>query len=380
MRLAEETHGRVIALDGLRGIAAVAVVLWHSLGMYEVTSPWLPRLLRSPLAPFVNGAGAPQLFFLLSGFVLSASLARGSGALHVVQFWVRRIFRIHPPYVVAVVLAWLASFVALSGAWAPGLTGWGTASAEVHVPAHSMLLSLVFPGPAFGQLPPGWSLRIETWYSLLMPALFLVARRGHWLLLLAASGYFLEHSRTPLLAMEWTLDFALGVTLFIERERVLGFLSRLSPLAGATCVAGALLVYSAPLAFFPIEIDGGMVMSGGKKWDLVWQGAGAAGLVACAFGVAGFGRLLTRRPIALLGRVSYSVYLVHFPVLMTVARVLPPPETLAGGAARIALVLLVTGALSIAAYAVVERPAIMLGSALSRALGRLAQRPAGSAG
>ncbi len=371
MRFAEESHARVGALDGLRGIAALAVVLWHSLGVYAVTAPWLPPLLRSPLGPLVNGAGAPQLFFALSGFVLSASLARGSGGLHVVRFWLRRIFRIHPPYLAAIVLAWLASFVALSGAAAPGLTEWGSVSAGVHVPLRALLLSFLFPGPAFGQLPPGWSLRIELWYSLLMPALFLAGRRGHWLLLLALSGFTLEHNRTPLLALQWTLDFALGITLYLEREAVTRFLARRSAAFGVACVALALVVYEAPLAFFPLRIAGGMVMSGGEKWDLVLQGLGAVGLMACALGVGGFARLLDSPALALLGRVSYSVYLVHFPILMLIARVLPPPATLGGAALRIALVVVATGVLSLAGYSLVERPAIALGNAISRALARL---------
>ena len=87
---------RVIALDGVRGIAALLVVIGHSYGA-----------VRSP--PEIAGPSV-QVFFVLSGYCLAASALRGDRVLDRVQYWLRRIFRIHPPFLFALVAAWLASF------------------------------------------------------------------------------------------------------------------------------------------------------------------------------------------------------------------------------------------------------------------------------
>ncbi len=59
----------------------------------------------------------------------------------------------------------------------------------------------------------------------------------------------------------------------------------------------------------------------GLEADVLWglSGAGAAGLVLVSFGSGAVRRLLERRPVQWLGRVSFSLYLVQAPVLATIA-------------------------------------------------------------
>jgi peptidoglycan/LPS O-acetylase OafA/YrhL len=67
----------VAALDGLRGVAAAVVVLHHWFNALAMPREARRVLFEGVLAPFVNGQGAVVLFFVLSGTVLTASLARG---------------------------------------------------------------------------------------------------------------------------------------------------------------------------------------------------------------------------------------------------------------------------------------------------------------
>src|SRR5688572_5584929 len=98
------------SLDGLRAVAAVVVVARHTVNAIAMPEAVRHALLASPLGLLLSAQGAVRLFFVLSGFVLARSLARGPGSGNVLQFYVRRLFRIHPPYVFGVLVAWLAAF------------------------------------------------------------------------------------------------------------------------------------------------------------------------------------------------------------------------------------------------------------------------------
>lgn len=118
--MAEE---RKIELDGLRGYAAIAVVIYHSVLGLDGTQ--LDRIVRgawSNLGPYdaatkvffkiFNGELAVMLFFVLSGAVLFKSLMREDGQLGgiAIRFYVRRFFRIYPALLACLVVCGLAFF------------------------------------------------------------------------------------------------------------------------------------------------------------------------------------------------------------------------------------------------------------------------------
>ena len=84
------------ALDGLRGIAATIVLLRHTFNAVVMPPDVRRGILESPLAPLLNGQGAVQLFFVLSGFVLAMSLSRDTRLRSVPAFYAKRILRIQP--------------------------------------------------------------------------------------------------------------------------------------------------------------------------------------------------------------------------------------------------------------------------------------------
>jgi len=120
---------------------------------------------------------------VLSGFVLAGSLTRNSHLAVLPQYYIRRLFRIHPPYVMAAVFAWCASFV--YGPLRDGVGPLAVALAKIHLSFSKLLGFLIFPGSAGNQLPVGWTLEIEMIFSLLLPFMLLLARRTHWSLLIA---------------------------------------------------------------------------------------------------------------------------------------------------------------------------------------------------
>lgn len=103
--------GRLVALDSLRGIAALTVMLGHAAGMFmpghwlfeAVPSPgWeaVPALANfvrnSPLAILLNGSLMVHLFWVMSGLVLSAPLLRSESSLRTAQSAAKRYFRLLP--------------------------------------------------------------------------------------------------------------------------------------------------------------------------------------------------------------------------------------------------------------------------------------------
>lgn len=102
--------GRILAFDGLRGFAAMVVVVFHYLAMLHpewvadyATSPAL--LVDTPLAVFWNGPFAVSVFFVLSGFVMAAAAERR--APYLIGNVLTRYLRLAVPVLTSVLLAYL---------------------------------------------------------------------------------------------------------------------------------------------------------------------------------------------------------------------------------------------------------------------------------
>lgn len=91
---------RLHALDGLRGVAILAVVAYHYLSRFPGFYPYGDGF--TPIARY--GYLGVELFFVISGFVIALTLERSAG---IVQFAVRRFLRLWPPILVCSILTFL---------------------------------------------------------------------------------------------------------------------------------------------------------------------------------------------------------------------------------------------------------------------------------
>lgn len=361
----ESAQLRAPSIDGLRGAAAVVVVAFHCFEAVALPDRVRTLWLASPLGVLVNGAGAVHLFFVLSGYVLSLALLRDPG---LTRYYVRRVFRIQPPYMAAVLFAW-----ALSALYVPGGRASVAGMPLVHLPAARLPLALAFPSMAFGQLPVGWSLYVEMAMSIVFPLWLALARRVHPLALVAL-GIGLVGLRDPRLHfLVFTLDFALGAALYLERERWARWLGGLDPAAWALWLLAALALIQAPYALAWQTVGRAELLRGHDPAVVLCMGTGSAMLVAAVLHARGFERFFSRPPAQLLGRVSYSLYLVHFPLLAALLSVLGSRVPAALGAPFFALVLALSIGLAWLGFRAVEVPSIRAGRALIRALGRRAE-------
>jgi len=357
----------VAALDGLRGIAAVAVAIRHSLNAIPMAPALRRSLFESPLAPLLTSQGAVQLFFVLSGFVLAASLARGAQArAGWLPFWARRVFRIHPPYVFAVLVAWIALGATPPVADGAGVTPWVVRFANADPARDDVLASLALPGIAANLLPVGWTLTVEMIYSFAMPIVWIAAGFGRGLPLLL--------SATLLLLSPWRIgwygvDFALGAVAWVERAAIARAIARLAPFARALVPVAGVLLLVTPLVFFPKSERLGVLVDANDAREVALMGIGAVLLVVSASTLPRFARTVGARPFAFLGRISFSVYLLHHTLLSCAAPlVLRGAAPLREGLALVALVVGGSIALAVPAHRFVEVPAMAIGQRVARRL------------
>ena len=369
--------GRVAALEGLRGIAATIVVLRHTSNAVALPEGTRRALLEGPLAPLLDAQAAVTLFFVLSGFVLTGSIARGTTALGTAQFWVKRVFRIHPPYVVALFVTWLASFAYLVPDAAAPFTHWLRSLASVHLTPDALFAALLYPGPAEHQLDVGWTLAIEMTWSLLLPVLYFVARATHWSVAMGLAAAPLGFSGAPLFAF-YGLHFAAGMALALERERISRVLGSLGNAASTALWLFALALASAPLLLGWHSALAGILMPDiSDPAAIAIRVPGTALLIALALALPWWRGLLEHPAALFLGRISYSLYLLHMGVLILASRLIAP----SGFVSQLALAAVVLAAsitLSVLFHRAIERPAIALGnracSALAGAAGGTALR------
>ena len=359
-------------LDGLRALAVVAVLLYHG-GV-----SW-------------SGGGflGVEMFFVLSGFLITSLLVAEwgrSGAIALRAFWARRARRLLPALFALV--AAIGVYYALAGPTkaVPGLQGDGIATLLYFSNWHQVAAGTNYfaaSGPV-SPLQHTWSLAIEEQFYVLWPLLVLrvlafARRRGasdrrslQVLLGVSLSGALLAATEMGFLfngghgldrvyygtdtrATGLLLGAALAIALAIRRKpdpahrattaRPLPAWARQALGAAGLLLLGALAV-------------GLVVADGDDAWVYPFgMLATDAGMVVLIAGVvvaprAAGARLLALPPLRAVGRISYGLYLWHFPLFLWL------DETSTGlhGAALLVLRLSVTLTVSLISYAVIEQP------------------------
>ncbi len=306
---------RLETLDSLRGLAASAVVASHLLHVRPAfgTRPWhgpvLPwewALKATPLSVLVDGHAAVLVFFVLSGLVLSGPLLAPTPP-RFGTFAFKRVLRLYPPYAAA--LLGSAALQAWLGAGAPHgpslwlADNWTDPFSLATVADYALML-----GDRLALDNPIWSLDYEMRISLLLPLLLLPVRR--WrpaapLLAagLLAAGWRLQPWGAPHAVWAGTLYagmFLLGTALADQVGRLRAVRPGWPALAMLACAWAALFLV----------------------WREPMESVGAAMLVASVLMPGAPAALCETRVARFLGRISFSLYLVHVPLLMAVLAVL----------------------------------------------------------
>jgi peptidoglycan/LPS O-acetylase OafA/YrhL len=374
-------------LDSLRGIAALTVVFGHFSAAYLQNRPFSALLGKFPVRILFNGGEAVTLFFLLSGFVLSLPYRRRG--VQYGSFLVRRVCRIYLPYLGALLLAVLGDW-RLHGPIQPG-TRWDAEVLSVvwsNPPNAKLILQhVLFLGEYnWGQYNPAfWSLVFEMRISLIFPfvAVAILRVRTRWALLaallFALSAQPLATLFIPALAgdphsistpgytyfqtLYFLAFFMFGAILAKHMEEVSGWYAGL-PRAGRVALwVISLILYDAGIArhlfHFPRVTD--RLVPGLAEG--LSTGAGGLLIILFALQSAPFKRFLHHATVHHIGKVSYSLYLVHGTVLFAIAHLWPRMNSI-----WLALAIYLGGTflLTECFHRMVERPSMELGHRLTR--------------
>lgn len=319
-------RGRIAELDGLRGLAALAVVMFHFTGIYHRDIGHSGDYVLTGRF----GDYGVKVFFVISGFVILMTLAR---TRHPFDFIVSRFSRLYPVYWAAVIL----SFVTVKVCGLP----------VYEVGSRDALFNLTML-QGFTQVPAVdpvyWTLAVELAFYAMMFAIYFLGLLTRietiavgWLAAVGAfqvlreQGIILPEAASRLLTLDFGNYFIAGIILYQARQH--GFTTfRRTMLAGTVLVPAALVSEQATVAAALI-IGGFYVFARG------------------GLGIAG------SRPLVALGAISYPLYLIHTTVGFVILR-----DIEARGVApdlAIVLTILSVGAIATAMHLAVERPAMV---------------------
>jgi len=337
-------------VEGLRAVAVLLVVLYHA---------GVPRL--------TGGYVGVDVFFVISGFVITGLLLRehqGTGHTSILNFYARRCRRILPAATLVIIVVVLATYdllglvtgnnTAEDGRWAAVFL------ANFHFEALGTNYLSAFRPPS--PLQNYWTLSVEEQFYIVFPTLFLLVAKAKGLFslrtrLLATlavvimASYWLSITQTashPLAAYfspftrAWEL--ALGAFVAVTTvwlKKIPAAFAALLTWTGLAAVLGAALAFNAQTAYpgslvaIPV-VGSAMIIAGGA-----------------AIPRYGVESVLGLRPVRGLGKVSYSLYLWHWPVLIIAAEYFGKPTLSVGQ--NLLLVLVALG-ISIVTYRLVENP------------------------
>lgn len=314
-------------IEGLRGIAILLVLLFHA-GL-----PWTP-----------GGFIGVDVFFVISGFLITGKLWRESqqpGGLSIAKFYAWRIRRLLPAALVAVALISLVGLLITAPLDRSELAADGAASA-LSIANMRFIGSVDYFAPTSSPSPflHFWSLSVEEQFYLVWPALIVLLtwRGGSSRRLIAALLIGVVASFA--LSM-WLTDASPARAFYLLPTRVwqlgVGGLLALVGVVGISRRAGALAW--AGLAAVAVA---GVALTAEMPYPGLAALLPTAGAVALLYGGAapsGPARLLAAAPLRFLGKISYSLYLWHWPLLvlpiMFLERALTGVEIVASVAAAI---------------------------------------------
>jgi len=368
-------------IDVLRGIAILMVILIH-VGTYT-------HGLQRPITNFTDyGSRGVELFFIVSAFTLFRTVSKKFNAK---SFYIRRFARIAPMFFLALI------FYAILGYF--GLWKWRN---EGGVTTYMLIIAFLHGFSPYGYnslVPGGWSVSCEFlfYYSLPFLAFFCRGFRSTLIVLCLAlteaaiwTRIYQGHIGPFLIGLTASLDPSGSVADFVNRA----FLYQVP-----VFVTGMLLVYINTdvirhscasskiwtsafrgLPFLAVTI----LIAAAASGNAVLQSRTATILILFSL-VLGFSlsprNVLVNKPMILIGKYSYSIYLVHFifldPYTKLTTRLLPNHAPILQLIVAYGLVATSSYIIAMLTYRFIEDPFIKLGHRLSYAVGAR-NRPTGN--
>lgn len=340
-------HRYYPALDGVRSLAVGIVLAAHG-----------------GVSWFRSGGVGVDLFFVLSGFLITGILAAETGAtgrLNFRHFYIRRFLRLAPCLLVT------CAFVA---AWLLATTGEAPVGPLLFALSYTANWARALYDADLSWLTHCWSLAIEEQFYLLWPLVILVlerrvpeARTKAFLLVIGALLIAVYRAGLVGVATDERIHYGLDTRMdSLMAGAALAYFLRALPADGLSEPASRLLGRVLAPGSLVVLLSIPQIVT----WYSPWMGRYGYVIVATASALlladltAGRHSLLratfARGPLVFLGRISYGIYLLHLPIYFIVEQALPDWTLMQKLPLKLALSL----AAATASYYAIERPCLRL--------------------
>jgi peptidoglycan/LPS O-acetylase OafA/YrhL len=293
---------RLEYLDSIRGVAALFVLLSHTVAAFAWPKGFDTFLNLPFVSILFSGQEAVCMFFVLSGYVLSKPYFRSPGnpsprTIFLPTFYVRRFTRIWPPWFFVFVLSIIAKkYWFCQPATEPPVSNWLAQFWHAPMTAEDFFRQCAFQLHDFSRqlLVQDWSLGVELKGSLLIPLFVFLLQRGHmgWLLLVLAVAFPI-----CLGTGQYYVSFIIGAVLARYGEFAIPSVR----FAKAALLVLGLLLYQTIgilIAIFP-----GPKLASQYGWGWIATSLGCALVLLAVFGSQSLQQRLSHKSVAFLGRV-----------------------------------------------------------------------------
>lgn len=334
------SNNRIDSLDSLRGIASMVVVIFHCLiafnifneaNMNRFANDFYKYFTITPLHTLWAGREAVLLFFVLSGFVLAIPFLEGRNQSYG-AYAVRRFFRIYIPYIVmmlisALLLTFFIDYKEMHGLSSAYDSRWNHPVAAKAIIAY-FLMDNYDTTNVNGVV---WTLFHEMRISLVLPLFLLIIRKFSFIPAVVLSlglnaliyvgldawagtldkGQLLKWVAALRWSMYYCVCFILGALLSKYRNK----LPKINTFAAVILLLVSLGLINSRWMVVVLQIRDQILT------DAVTI-AGILLLFATVLSSERLNGILSKKPMIWLGQISFSLYLVHIPVMMVLTIVL----------------------------------------------------------
>ncbi len=326
------SHKRLVSVDVLRAIAALAVLISHdySVLQFEGSAYYFDYLIdygnRFFLSIFRGGAGGGNhpgvvVFIVLSGFCIHGTLARDPERANSPFFWrryfVRRFFRIYPVYLFGTAFGATLLYFMQNLALSPDIHG--TQISPTSLLAKCALLGPLFPGldPGSGNVPLE-TVATEMWLYAFYPILYLVALRSVFAAAIIVTFFYI----LSVAALYWGFDpvqmystFPRFLLYWVMGAVVAHYFYRKNTFAIST------LSFSTTASFIALQLANQFLdVKGGYLIRVPLMAFFSAMILLLLLTVESRRQIINPlfSLLAWIGERSYSLYVVHMPIVLFV--------------------------------------------------------------
>jgi len=332
--------GRIHAMDSLRGLASLQVLLHHAFGMSILflgvignsntlhSSFWVNLITFSPLHILWAGHEAVIFFFVMSGFVLSIPYYRNKGGVYT-SFFIKRMFRIYVPYLITIIIGLTLNSFLIGHDKMQNLSIWVNGIFTKEFTSNEIFNFIFFLKGDFSKLVTSlWSLPVEIKISFILPFILIPIKKMNipFTLALPVLNMIFYHVGKKLGWQDGWNDFALfyyftfflfGAALSKYQHLVVPLFNRFNnkAIVALILITIVLYTYTWNIVWLPNPI---FVLL--RKIPSDYIASIAALLLIIISATNKVGTVLSHKYLEELGKISFSLYLIH-PIIMAVVAI-----------------------------------------------------------